>query len=191
MHHRSKLVLAVGALLLATPALSSCGFNYATDRVNTVQHGGANRDGSVKVLAAVIISGTQGSGTLSGRLVNNSDEPAELVGVSAGGDVELSVGEVEPTEIVARGALALADVGDGIRVEGDFVPGDVIDVAFELDSGDSIDVEIPVVRECHFYDGLDDAPSASPSGGASAAAGSESATGAEVSCDTEEAESHS
>jgi copper(I)-binding protein len=191
MHHRSKLVLAVGALLLATPALSSCGFNLATDRVNTVQHGGTNRDGSVDVLAAVIVSGTTGSGTLSARLVNNTDEPAELVGVSSSGVPELTATAVEPTEIAAHGALALADVGDGVRLEGDFERGDVVDVVFELGSGERVDVEVPVVRECGFYDGLDSAPAASDEG----AEGAEPTQGASdeaeaVSCETEEAEGH-
>ena len=34
-HSRRTLRFAIGALLLA-PVLSSCGFNYATDRVNDI-----------------------------------------------------------------------------------------------------------------------------------------------------------
>ncbi|MCD4533805.1 hypothetical protein LRP67_06895 [Nocardioides sp. cx-169] len=176
MHHRSKLLLAAGALLLATPALSSCGFNLATDRINTVQHGGTNRDGDVDVLGAVIISGSEGTGTLSGTLANNTEDQAQLASVTSGGEVELSAGEVEPTEITGRGAVQLADLGDGIRVEGDFRPGDVVDVVFEFDSGERVDVEVPVVRECGFYEGLDSAPSASSSDSPSAGSGEPSET---------------
>ncbi|MCD4526527.1 hypothetical protein [Nocardioides sp. cx-173] len=176
MHHRSKLLLASGALLLATPALSSCGFNLSTDRINTVQHGGTNRDGDVDVLGAVIISGSEGTGTLSGTLANNTDDEAQLASVTSGGEVELSAGEIEPAEITGRGAVKLADIGDGIRVEGDFRPGDVVDVVFEFDSGERVDVEVPVVRECGFYEELDSAPSASSSGSPSASSSETSET---------------
>jgi hypothetical protein len=181
MHHRSKLVLAMGALLLATPALSSCGFNLGTDRINTVQHGGTQRDASVDVLAAVIVSGTSGSGTLSGRLVNNVAEPNELGAVSAAPDAGVTASEFEPVEIPAAGTLALADVGEGLRLDGDFDPGDVITLTFELGSGESVDVEVPVVRECGFYEGLDSAPEAE-SGSAEKPE--------EISCEAPEEEAH-
>ncbi len=56
MHLRRTTALSVGSLLLAAPLLSSCGFNYATDRPNTVAAGANNRDGAVDVLGAVIVS---------------------------------------------------------------------------------------------------------------------------------------
>ena len=44
-----RLALAAGGLLLAVPALASCGFDYPTERVNTVGAGVTNRDGTVDV----------------------------------------------------------------------------------------------------------------------------------------------
>jgi hypothetical protein len=172
MHHRSKLLLAVGALLLATPALSSCGFNLATDRINTVQHGGTNRDASVDLLAVVIVSAADGSGTLSGRIVNSSTEATELSAVSALDDASVTAGEIESVEVPSGSALAMADIGDGVRVEGDFKAGDIVDLTFEFTNGEQVEVEVPVVRECGFYVGLDSAPAAGDGGPSESANGS-------------------
>ncbi|WP_193610560.1 hypothetical protein [Nocardioides lijunqiniae] len=164
MHHRSKLVLAVGALLLATPALSSCGFNLATDRINTVQHGGTNRDASVDLLAVVIVSATDGSGTLSGRIVNSSEDATELSAVTALDDESVSTGEIASVEVPSGAAVAMADLGDGVRVEGDFAAGDIIDLTFEFTNGEQVEVEVPVVRECGYYADLDSAPTVGEGG---------------------------
>jgi hypothetical protein len=172
MHHRSKLLLAVGALLLATPALSSCGFNLATDRINTVQHGGTNRDASVDLLAVVIVSAADGSGTLSGRIVNSSAKATELSAVSALDDASVTAGEIESVEVPSGSALAMADIGDGVRVEGDFKAGDIVDLTFEFANGEQVEVEVPVVRECGFYVGLDSAPAAGDGGPSESANGS-------------------
>jgi hypothetical protein len=158
MHHRSKLALAVGALLLTTPALSSCGFNLATDRINTVQNGGTNRDASVDLLAVVVVSAAEGSGTLSGRIVNSSEDATELSAVTALDDASVTTGDIASVELAPGTALAMADIGSGIRVEGDYQAGDIIDLTFEFTNGEQVEVEVPVVRECGFYDGLDSAP---------------------------------
>ena len=53
---RLRLALSIGALVLAVPGVSACGFNYATDRENTIANGTNNQDGVVDVLNAVIVS---------------------------------------------------------------------------------------------------------------------------------------
>lgn len=196
MHHRRTRVLAVGALLLATPALSSCGFNYATDRINTTQHGATNRDKSVDVLAAVIVAEKPGSGTLSARLVNNDQEATELTAIE-GSEAELSVTALEPTEIPPSGALAAADLGDGIRIDGDFIPGNIVSLTMTFSNGDQVPLEVPVVKACDEYAEVEQAPEieAEPTEGeptegeeSEAASGTESAE--TYSCETHDEGGH-
>ena len=53
MHFRRKIALALTGAMLAVPALSSCGFNKATDRVYTPAAGVNDQDTKVDVLGAV------------------------------------------------------------------------------------------------------------------------------------------
>lgn len=181
MHHRRTLVLAVGALLLATPALSSCGFNLATDRVNTTQHGATNRDKDVDVLAAVIIAEQPGSGTLSARLVNNSTDATELEGIEGTG-TELSVSTIEPTEIAEGGALDVADLGEGIRIDGDYIAGDFVSLTMTFSNGDQVPLDVPVVRACDVYADVEQAPAVESE---PASPETESASAEAYSCETE------
>jgi len=70
---RSRGLVAV-AVLLAVPALSSCGVNFSaqTDQVYTPAEGALNRDGDVDVLNALIVSdqaGEANSAAVSARSV--------------------------------------------------------------------------------------------------------------------------
>ena len=58
-----RLALAAGGLLLAVPALASCGFDYPTERVNTIGAGVTVRDADVDVTGTLIVSGQPDSGT--------------------------------------------------------------------------------------------------------------------------------
>ena len=75
MQHR-LLVTAAAVVALAAP-LSSCGFDYATDRVYTPASGANNREGEVDVLSAVVVSAAEGSGTFVASLSNNGVPDAE------------------------------------------------------------------------------------------------------------------
>ncbi len=68
-----RLALAAGGLLLAVPALASCGFDYPTERVNTVGAGVTNREGTVDIGGSLVVSAQPDSGTLIGALSNTSD----------------------------------------------------------------------------------------------------------------------
>src|SRR3546814_16357627 len=61
---------AIGALVLADPALSSCSF--APDKVYTPGPGAHDRSERVDVLNAVIVATQNGSGTLVTRPVHNA-----------------------------------------------------------------------------------------------------------------------
>lgn len=156
-HPRRTLRFAIGALLLAAPVLSSCGFDYATDRVNDITAGHTNRDASVDVLNALVVAGHPDSGTLVGMLVNNGvedDEDTELTSVTSGPDG--TEAEFEPLAVPAGGSAQLQEAG--IRIEGTFEAGGVYDVTLTFANGDEVELAVPVVTECGHYEGYDDAP---------------------------------
>jgi hypothetical protein len=171
-HSRRTLRFAIGALLLA-PVLSSCGFDYATDRVNDLTPGHTNRDATVDAVNVLIVAGQPDSGTLVGLLANNlDDEDVVLTGVTSGPDD--TEADVEPLTVPARGSAQLHD--DAIRIEGTFEAGQVYDVTLTFDNGDEVALAVPIVTECGYYVGLDDADGAAP--------------GDPYSCEPEEAPEH-
>ncbi len=139
------------------------------------------RDGTVDVLNALVVSSRPGSGTLVALLVNNdTDTEVALEGaVSGADDVPASVKRLE---INPGGRRQLSEAE--IRVEGDFVAGEVLDVTLSFDNGEEVALSPVVVTECNEYAGLDDAPL--PAGEASAV---ETETEA-YSCEAPEAEEH-
>ena len=88
--------IAAAAVALAVPALSSCGsnFNAPTDQVYTPGIGVNNRDGSVDVLHALIVSGEDGSGTIIAGLVNNDQRNDDALTEVAGAGDETPTGPV-------------------------------------------------------------------------------------------------
>jgi len=149
-----RLALAAGGLLLALPALSSCGFDYPTERVNTVGAGVSERAAQVDAVGIAIVSGAEGSGNLIGTLVNNDDEDSDaLVAVSG----EVSVDELEPVEVSPGGFVNLATLVEedrAIEVSGEFVAGDFVEVTFEFERSESITMNVPVDKPCYKYEGL-------------------------------------
>lgn len=156
MHLRRSLALVSGALLLTAP-LASCGFDLATDRVNNIAPGATDRDATVDVLNAVIVSAEEGSGVLVTTLVNNDvEEAAALEGATADDPEAVQVGEFSPIEIGPNGLVNLAAADQqGIPVEGDLSAGDVLAMTFQLSGGQTVSVEVPVVSNCGDYAGLD------------------------------------
>jgi copper(I)-binding protein len=173
-HSRRTLRFAIGALLLA-PVLSSCGFGYATDRVNELTPGHTDRGGTVDVLNALIVAEQPDSGTLVGQLANNDpDDDIVLDSVTSGADG--TEAEFEPLTVPAGGTAQLSDAG--IRIEGTFEAGEVYDVTLGFDNGEEVELAVPVVTQCGQYEGFDDAPGAGGGGGAA------------YSCEVEEAPEH-
>ena len=169
MSLRRSVALAAGVLLLGTPALTSCGFDYPTDRVNTITNGATDRDNTVYVLNAVVVSSRPGTGTVIATLSNtNNPEPARLTSFSASKDAPL-----EATEEVDIGLLPDASVNlassPQIRVSGDFKAGEFITLSFGFDNGEEVNVKAPVVTDCDEYDGLDLSPALASSEGTEAA----------------------
>jgi hypothetical protein len=160
MHLRrsADVRLALGALLLTAPLLTSCGFDLATDRVNVIAQGATNRDGSVDVLNAVVVSAEEGSGVLVTTLSNNDvDEPGSLESVTIDDAEAGQVGEFTPIEVAPGGFLNLASPDEeGIPVEGEGIaPGNVVAMTMELSGGDVVQVQVPVVANCNEFAGID------------------------------------
>ncbi|MEV7430313.1 hypothetical protein AB0N29_11915 [Nocardioides sp. NPDC092400] len=157
---RRNTALALGALVLTVPALGSCGFNYATDRVTNYSNTANERSADVDVVGAVIVSEAAGSGTFLATLSNNPEADEDtLEAISGGSGVELEVADFEPYEIAEGGLVSMLQEG-GVRVTGDFEPGDFVPLTLEFGNGESVELTVPVHPACDEYEGLDDAPQA-------------------------------
>jgi hypothetical protein len=153
---RLRLALSLGALVLAVPGVSACGFNYATDRENTIVNGASNQDGVVDVLNAVIVSSEDGSGTFIATLSNNSsDEAISMDSLSFGTNATVNVASFDPIEVPAHGVVNLANEEQGIKVSGEFKAGDFVGLGVGFDNGETSDLDVPVVVSDDEYTGLD------------------------------------
>ena len=154
MQHR-LLVSAATVVALAAP-LSSCGFDYATDRDYTPGSGANNRDGDVDVLSAVVVSAAEGSGTFIASLSNNGSEREETFTAVAGQDTDVTGAEFEPIAIPAGGLVNLAEPAAGIVVTGDFEAGDVVPMTVDFGNGERVSLNVPVVSdETGYWEGMD------------------------------------
>jgi hypothetical protein len=159
LRRSARLLTAAGVLLLAAP-LTSCGFNYATDRQYTPGAGTNDQDTKVDVLSAVVVSAEDGSGTLITSFANNDpDEVATVTAIAGAGDTaDLTVSGFEPIEIPAGGLVNLADAETPINIEGDFEVGAFLTLEFTFDvEGKTVSTTtaIPSVQDCYEYAGLD------------------------------------
>ena len=170
---RRKLAIAIGALVLAVPGLSACGFNYATDREYTPGNGTNDLTGVVDVLNAVIVAEEDGSGTFVASLSNNA--PAEAIAFEAlsfGSNSTIEVAPFEPVAVPPMGLVNLAE-GQGIKVAGAIVKGDFIELSLSFSDGETADMDVPVVAAQYEYTDLDNgtgipAPAGTPSASESA-----------------------
>jgi hypothetical protein len=114
MSHRRKTALASSAMVLAS-VLSSCGFDYATDRDYPPGVGANDRTGVVDILNANIVTDQSGRGVLIASLANNSvDKPASLTSVTS---EQADVAAFAPIKIGPGVAVNLADGdNDALRI---------------------------------------------------------------------------
>ena len=59
----------------------------------------------------------------------------------------------------AGGLVNLADEG-GIEVTGEVAAGEFVPVALQFGNGERVELDVPVVTNCGYYEGLDGPPSA-------------------------------
>ena len=129
-------------MVLLVPTLGACGFDYQTDQVYQPGVGVNNRDGSVDVLGAVVVSSTDGEGTFVASLVNKSDNDDTLESVT-GEDLQAQVSS--PVEVKADTLVNLADTG-AVSVTGENVePGKFVRLTLQFEGGQKTEVNVPVV----------------------------------------------
>jgi hypothetical protein len=153
-----RLALAAGGLLLALPTLSSCGFDYPTERDNTVGAGVTQRDALVDVGGAKIVAGQPDKGTLIAALTNNTDDPITLTTIAGGEEGQVQADGFTGIEVPPAGHInlaALAEAGQGLTVSGDFDAGHFVTVTFGFDNDESVTVDVPVMKPCFYLEGLD------------------------------------
>jgi hypothetical protein len=136
--------LAALAMVLLVPGLAACGFNEQTDQVYQPAVGVNNRSGVVDVLGAVVVSGSDGSGTFSASLVNKDQtDAATLASVTGPTGVQIQLtqlAKVEPDSL-----SNLADIG-AVSVSGDDVKaGNFIRMTLQFDTGQETTLNVPVV----------------------------------------------
>lgn len=158
--------LAAAALVLLAPLPAACGFGYQTDKVYQPGVGTNNQSTSVDILASVVVSAEDGSGTYIGTLVNkNQDKAITLTGITGPSDAEVTL--TKPVEVPAGGLVNLADETP-ISVSGEGVTyGANLSMTFTFDDGASAKVAVPVVGRDREYASIGPSPSASPSESAS------------------------
>jgi hypothetical protein len=169
-----RRTFALGSVgLLASGILSGCGFNYATDRINSVTAGANYRDGTVEILNAAIVSRKPNAGTFVAGFANNDQaRTVTLTGLAGDGTTVGSV-TTSPLPIPANGFVNLAAQG-GLPLSGTFAAGQYVTLTFTFDDGGTATLEVPVFNDSGQWSGLDQAsqsrspatggsPSASPS----------------------------
>ena len=185
---RRKLALAAGLVALGAPVLSSCGFDYATDRPNVIAHGGFHVDGDgMRVLATRIVAADSHAGVFIATIALNPTANAAtdaataptLTGLAARDDSDYTVQarDFKPIAVGDTGAVNLADpsVG-GIPVTGDFTVGSSVPLTLTFSDGTTLSVQTPVVAQCHEYASVAPQPSHKQSRSADASTGSDSSS---------------
>ncbi len=139
---------ALAALLLVTPLVGACGFNYQTDEVYQPATGTDNRTGQVYILNAMVVTVGGKQGTFAGTLVNENQTRADkLVGIT-GPSIQ---GSTTPVPLPPNQAVNLADSGQ-ITISGpDIKAGYMVPMTFEFANGQSTQMDVPVVSRTGAY----------------------------------------
>ena len=144
--HRTRIAAASVALLMPMLAACSTSFGAQTDKVYNPTRGVEDRSGRVDVLHALVVSGTDGEGTVVATLVNNDRAQADqLLGVTVDGQQARIAKPAEATEIAPLYHNNLGTSG-AVTAEGDdIVPGNFVEVTFTFAHGEAITLQAPVV----------------------------------------------
>jgi len=132
--------LAAVATVLLVPSLGAC--DYQTDQVYQPGVGVNNRDGTVDVLGAVVVS-TNGQGTFVASLVNSDLNESDSLTNVTGDDLQVQL--AAPVEIKPESLVNLDDTG-AVSVAGENIePGQFARITLEFESGQETEVNVPVV----------------------------------------------
>lgn len=135
------------ALVLAVPALAACSTNFGapTDQDYIAARGVNDRSGDVDVLNVVVVSDTDGAGTVVASLVNNTGDEDTLTGVTVAGSEATITDARENAEIPAGGIVNLGSTGAVTASSSDIEGGRFVEVVFTFQRAGAITVEAPVV----------------------------------------------
>src|SRR5829696_1794810 len=150
------LATAAAVIALAAP-LSSCGFEYATEREYSVNSAAEERSGTVDVLSAVVVSAAEGSGTFVASFSNNdTDEEQSFTAISGDDGTSVEAADFEPVTVPGDGLVNLAEPPAEIVLTGDFAAGDVLPLVIDFDNGERVSLNVPVVSDdSGYWEGLD------------------------------------
>lgn len=145
--------LAALAMVLLVPTLGACGFDYQTDKIYQPAVGVNNRSGVVDVLGAVVVSGSDGSGTFIATLVNKDlENPATLTSVTGPSGITIQV--VKPVTVGPEGLTNMAELG-AVAVSGEAVrAGGFVRLGLEFDTGQKTSLNVPVVDRAEEFSGV-------------------------------------
>jgi len=145
--------IAQVAVVLFAPALASCGFDAQTDQVYIPGRGVNDRSGEVDVLNVVVVSATDGSGTVVASLVNNGgDRDDTLTGVTVGGS-EATIAK-EGGDIPVNGINNLGESGAVSASSEEIEEGTFVEVAFTFENAEAVTVDAPVVPHDAEYEDI-------------------------------------
>ncbi|MDX6360022.1 MAG: hypothetical protein QOH37_3076 [Nocardioidaceae bacterium] len=160
-----RRTFALGAVGLLAPALlGGCGFNYATDRINSITAAANYRDGTVDILNAAIVSKAPNSGTFVAGLANNDQTRTITLTDIAGGGTTVGPVTTAPIPVDGNAYVNLAAKGKGVPVSGTFTAGQYVSLTLTFDDGESATLNVPVFLDGPGqWEGLDQStPSSSP-----------------------------
>lgn len=159
LHDRaSTLRRRVGACLvtLTLPLFTGCGagFEAQSQQVYQPADGVTVRSSMVYVVNAVVVTDGEGNGTVVVALINQSDEPDELVSLAAedtkGAAVEVS--PIPPDFALPSGqSVQTAETGTLRLSSPKLKPGGLVTLTFEFKEAASVEVEVPVVPQSADY----------------------------------------
>lgn len=164
--HRRRLASA--SLVLLVPLVGACGFSAQTDQVYQPAVGTNVRSGTVDILGAVVVSGSDGSGTFVASLVNKDlAKDATLTSVTATDGTQAQL--ISPVKVGPDALVNLANLG-AVRVGGPQVTaGRWTRLTLGFDTGQKTEVNTPIVTRDAVYSGVSPAvPAPSGSSGPSA-----------------------
>ena len=170
------------------------GFDYATDRINTLSNGTTDRSASVNVVGAVVVAQENDLGAFAATLINTDENaPAALTSLASGGAGAVTpFGDAPVSVAVPTNGLVNMFREGSVPVSGEFEAGDFVSITLGFDTGESITMDVPVVKPCYHYApdviSVDLPTSATPEAGTAAEGAGAGASAAE---DTESTDIYS
>lgn len=154
---RRRRIVAVGAAVAATFALSGCatGFGTQTNQQYQAGIGSDERDSSVYVLGALFVDNGNSTATLSAALINQLKAPEKLTAVetTSQSGQPLASTFVGPVDLSMAKAYKPGPAGE-IVLTGDFKVGGNVKITFNFDKAAPVTMSVPVVRRTAMYDSI-------------------------------------